>query len=68
MIIKKTKIRLWGLYHYLCFIVVIIILITLFIIGLTYLDNYLTPKFGSCYDNRNRIPHHHVGPCNTDNW
>ena len=55
MIDKKTK-----------KIVVFYLLITLLFIGLQYLDNYLTPKFGSCYDNRNRSPHRHVGPCNAE--
>ena len=67
MIVKKTK-----------KIVISIILTTLLFIGLPsllcigliYLDNYFTPRLGSCYDNRNRIPHSHVGPCNNDgeNW
>ena len=52
MIIKKIK-----------KMVVSIIFMTLLYCGLIYLDNYLTPKFGTCYQNRNRIPHYHVGPC-----
>ena len=43
--------------------VVSIILVTLLYIGLIYLDNYRTPKFGTYYQNRNRIPHYRVGPC-----
>ena len=53
MIIKKIK-----------KMVVSIIFMTLLYCGLIYLDNYLTPKFGTCYQNRNRIPHHHVSHCN----
>ena len=45
-------------------IVYTIVTIILIYGGLILLDNYLTPKFGSCYQNKNRIPHSHVGPCN----
>ena len=41
---------------------------TLLYIGLIYLDNYLTPKIGTCYQNRNRIPHYHVGPCGPEKY
>ena len=58
MIDKKTK--KIGVFY---------ILMALLFIGLNILDNYLTPKLGSCYDNRNRIPHSHTGPCNHgDPW
>ena len=41
------------------------IIITILIYeGLIYLNNYLTPRIGSCYQNRNMVPHYHVGPCN----
>ena len=53
MIVKKIK-----------KMVVSIILMILLYFGLIYLDNYLTPMFGSCYQNKNRIPHSHDGPCN----
>ena len=49
-------------------IVYTIITIILICRGLILLDNYLTPKFGSCYQNRHRIPHSHVGPCSTEDF
>ena len=57
MIVKKIK-----------KMVVSIILMILLYFGLIYLDNYLTPKFGSCYQNMNRKPHSHVGPCSPDKY
>ena len=45
-----------------------IITIILIYVGLIYLNNYLTPKFGNCYQNRNMIPHHHTGPCGPEKY